>query len=292
MKSTSTRYRIEAGVAACAVAAAVLAGCGQAAPQTRLTVSNMSAEPQIDEMGEVALAISFDLANDSDQEVPNDLWPRVTLDGTQVPFHAPETEGTGADKVEVTSLAPGEHTTLTATVVPSLDGANEWKLVAAPETRLDGAELIDVVAEAAGDITDVDAHVMVGSSWEECDPDTVHLTITGCVPQATTETFPARLVVRGTIENDTSLTTPATQLPTLVMDGQQVELTPYVEGKPVRAIAGRTEAEGSVADFEATLDFDPTVEHTFEFSARPNTVCEGTELASEITDYLAAFDVS
>ena len=286
MQNFSTIHRFECALVSTALTAAVLVGCGQSAP-VKLSVSDMKAEPGIDKMGETALSISFDLTNEGDQDVTEDLLPRITLDGTQVPFFL---EGT--DKDDTFVLAPGESATLTATVVPSRDGVNEWKMVAAPDTDLKGADLIDVVAEAANDVTDVDAHIMDGTSWEECDPDTVHLTITGCIAQATTETSPARLMVRGTIENDTSLTTPVSKLPVLVMDGQEVELTLYAKGEPVNAIVGRTESEGSVADFEATLEFDPAKEHTFKFSARPKTVCEGVELASEISDYLATFDVA
>ena len=130
----------------------------------------------------------------------------------------------------------------------------------------------------------------VDGSFKEGKPTGAHFTISQVMAQATTETDPAKLVIRGTIENDTTLTAKATDLPRLTMDGTEVPCTYYLMGKVVDEVPGATAEETTSIDFEAVTDLDVANPHTWAFVAVDGTEVEGLEQADVINEHIADFE--
>ena len=131
----------------------------------------------------------------------------------------------------------------------------------------------------------------VDGAFTEGKPAGAHFTISSVMAQATTESDPAKLVIRGTIENDTTLEAAATDLPRLTMDGTEVPCTYYLMGKEVDEIPGATAEAPTTVDFESVSDLDTANPHTWEFVAVDGTQVDGLDQAETINSYVADFTV-
>jgi hypothetical protein len=131
----------------------------------------------------------------------------------------------------------------------------------------------------------------VDGAFTEGKPAGAHFTISSVMAQATTESDPAKLVIRGTIENDTTLEAAATDLPHLTMDGNEVACTYYLMGKEVDKVPGATAEAPTAIDFESVSDLDTTNPHTWQFVAVDGTEVDGLDQADLINAYVADFTV-
>ena len=258
-------------------------GCTPPAAPARFAVADLSATQTVLEDGSVGVAYTMSVTNESKHDVAATDLPALTVDGVAAAQEVSDHTGSPVD-----SIGAGETVTCTGSAALDVTDDQEFALESPASAEVTGTEAVEQVALVAEGLRE-DPHEMVDGAWRPCTTSTHAYTISNVMAQATTEYEPPRLVVRGTIENDTTNVTGTKDLPCLTVDGTDYPITLWVSGRQQDALAGRTEDEPSTADFEVALELDPTVTHTIAFTAPKGARLDGAELAGKVSDYLAAF---
>lgn len=280
--SMSWDHRGTTGVALALSLSLATLGCVSLAP-AQLAISDLSATQTVLEDGSVGVSYTMSVTNGSERDVAASELPALTVDGVAITQQVTDRAGSPVD-----SVGAGETVTCTGTTAFDVTADHDFALEGPSSVELSGTEAAEQVALVAEGLRE-DPHEMVDGAWRPCTASTHAYTISNILVQATTEYEPPRLVVRGTIENDTTNVTATKDLPCLTVDGTDYPFTIWVSGRQQDALTGRSEAEPSTADFEVALELDPTTTHTIAFTAPAGARLTGGELADEVSDYLAAF---